>query len=135
MACAGLRAGDCVLDVACGTGVTALDAAARVSPDGKVVGVDLSSRMVDAARQRALQAQCANVRFERMGAEGLELPDHSFDVVLCALGLMYVPNPEHASWKCVGCCASPAVSSWRSGRARQMRMGGVVSDRRCRSHE
>ena len=96
MACAGLRAGDCVLDVACGTGVTALDAAARVSPDGKVVGVDLSSRMVDAARQRALQAQCANVRFERMGAEGLELPDHSFDVVLCALGLMYVPNPEHA---------------------------------------
>jgi len=96
MACAGLIPGECVLDVACGTGVTALDAAARVSPGGKVVGVDLSSRMVEAARRRAMQAQCANVHFERMDAERLELPDHSFDVALCALGLMYVPNPDHA---------------------------------------
>jgi ubiquinone/menaquinone biosynthesis C-methylase UbiE len=96
MACAGLMPGECVLEVACGTGVTALDAAARVSPGGEVVGVDLSSRMVEAARRRAMQAQCVNVRFERMDAEGLELPDHSFDVALCALGLMYVPNPEHA---------------------------------------
>jgi ubiquinone/menaquinone biosynthesis C-methylase UbiE len=96
MACAGLRPGERVLDVACGTGATALDAAARVSPGGEVVGVDLSSRMVDAARQRALQTQCENVRFERMDAEMLELTDHSFDVALCALGLMYVPSPEHA---------------------------------------
>ncbi len=96
MACAGLIPGECVLDVACGTGVTALDAAARVFPGGKVVGVDLSSRMVEAARRHAMQAQCTNVRFERMDAEELELPDHSFDVALCALGLMYVPSPEHA---------------------------------------
>jgi ubiquinone/menaquinone biosynthesis C-methylase UbiE len=96
MACAGLMPGEYVLDVACGTGVTALDAAARVGPGGEVVGVDLSSRMVEAARQRAMQAQCANLRFERMDAERLELPDHSFDVALCALGLMYLPDPEHA---------------------------------------
>jgi ubiquinone/menaquinone biosynthesis C-methylase UbiE len=96
MACAGLIPGERVLDVACGTGVTALDAAARVAPGGEVVGVDLSSRMVEAARQHAMHVQCANIRFERMDAEALELPDHSYDVALCALGLMYVPNPEHA---------------------------------------
>jgi SAM-dependent methyltransferase len=96
MACAGLMPGERVLDVACGTGTTALKAAARISPGGTVVGTDLSGRMVDAARQRAAQMRCANARFERMDAERLELPDNSFDVVLCALGLMYVPNPEHA---------------------------------------
>jgi SAM-dependent methyltransferase len=96
MACARLIPGERVLDVACGTGVTTLDAAARVSPGGEVVGVDLSSHMVDAARRRAMQAQCASVRFERMDAEKLTLPDHSYDVALCALGLMYVPDPAHA---------------------------------------
>jgi SAM-dependent methyltransferase len=39
---------------------------------------------------------CENARFERMDAECLELPGNHFDVALCALGLMYVPNPEHA---------------------------------------
>ncbi len=96
MACAGLIPGERVLDVACGTGVTALGAAARVSPDGAVIGVDLSNRMVEAARHRAMQTRCTNIRFEQMSAERLELPDNSFDVALCALGLMYVPNPEHA---------------------------------------
>jgi ubiquinone/menaquinone biosynthesis C-methylase UbiE len=96
MVCAGLIPGERVLEVACGTGVTALNCAARVSPDGEVVGVDLSSRMVEAARRRAIQVQRANVRFERMDAEKLELPDQSFDVALCALGMMYLPNPEHA---------------------------------------
>jgi len=96
LACAGLSPGERVLDVACGTGVITLDAAARVSPGGDVVGVDLSGRMVQAAQQRAAQARCSNVRFERMDAECLELPDHSFDVAMCALGLMYVPNPDRA---------------------------------------
>ena len=37
-----------------------------------------------------------NVRFERMDAEELRFPESSFDVILCALGLMYVPDPEKA---------------------------------------
>jgi SAM-dependent methyltransferase len=96
MACAGLLPGERVLDVACGTGMVTLNAAARVSPAGTVVGTDLSGRMVQSARQRAMQSRCENARFERMDAETLELSDGSFDVVLCALGLMYVPDPEHA---------------------------------------
>jgi ubiquinone/menaquinone biosynthesis C-methylase UbiE len=96
LACAGLKPGERVLDVACGTGITALEAAGRVAPGGTVLGVDLSGRMIEAARGRARQMGCANAQFERMDAEKLELPKDSFDVVLCALGLMYVPDPESA---------------------------------------
>ena len=94
MVCAGLARGERVLDVACGTGCNAIEAAGNVSPGGDVIGVDLSGRMVEIARARA--QQLANARFERMDAEQLGLPDQSFDAVLCVLGLMYMPHPEKA---------------------------------------
>jgi ubiquinone/menaquinone biosynthesis C-methylase UbiE len=96
MACAGLTPGERVLDVACGTGIIALAAAASVSPGGDVVGVDLSGGMVGIAQRRAMQVGCTNVSFQRMDAEQLVLADNSFNVGLCALGLMYMPSPERA---------------------------------------
>jgi ubiquinone/menaquinone biosynthesis C-methylase UbiE len=96
LARAALAPGERVLDVACGTGLVALAAAEAVGPDGRVVGVDLSGRMVDAARQRAHARGAAHARFARMDAERLDLPDAAFDVALCALGLMYVPDPAQA---------------------------------------
>jgi len=96
MARAAPAPGEQVLDVACGTGLVALDAARAVGPHGRVLGVDLSGRMVDAASRRALQRGIANASFARMDAEQLGLPDAGFDLVLCALGLMYVPDPERA---------------------------------------
>jgi ubiquinone/menaquinone biosynthesis C-methylase UbiE len=88
--------GEQVLDIACGTGLVAFDAAHEVGPDGRVLGIDLSARMVDVAQHRAAQLQMLNCSFARMGAEALALPDASFDLVLCALGLMYMPDPEQA---------------------------------------
>ncbi len=88
--------GERVLDVACGTGLVALAAARAVGPRGQVMGVDLSGEMVDAAAQRAAWAGLDNVRFQRMDGEALDLPDACFDVALCALGLMYMPEPEQA---------------------------------------
>jgi ubiquinone/menaquinone biosynthesis C-methylase UbiE len=96
IAFAALVPGEQVLDVACGTGVTALEAAARVSPAGRVTGIDLSGRMVETARRRAAAAGCANTCFEQMGAEEIRLPDAAFDVALCSLWLMYVPDPGQA---------------------------------------
>ena len=52
--------------------------------------------MVDAARQRARDRNVPNATFLRMDAGQLALPDASFDVALCALGLMYVPDPAQA---------------------------------------
>ena len=96
LACASLQPGERVLDVACGTGLVAFAAARAVGPQGRVLGVDLAGQMVDAATQRAAGLQLPNVAFARMDAETLALPDGGFDVVLCALGLMYVPEPEQA---------------------------------------
>ncbi|MDO9438054.1 class I SAM-dependent methyltransferase [Hydrogenophaga sp.] len=91
-----LQPGEHVLDVACGTGLVTLQAARAAGPPGRVIGVDLSGRMVQAAEQRARASALHNVRFDRMDAEQLALADASSDVVLCALGLMYIPEPEQA---------------------------------------
>ena len=90
------RAGERVLDVACGTGLVAFPAAEAVGPEGEVLGVDISGEMVMAARRREQDRQVSNIGFERMDAEALDLPDASFDVAICALGLMYPPEPERA---------------------------------------
>jgi len=96
MACAAPATGQRVLDVACGSGLVTLPVAQAVAPQGHVVGVDLSEQMVEAARERALERNVSNVSFARMDAERLELADTSFDVALCALGLMFMPDPEQA---------------------------------------
>lgn len=93
LASAAPRPGERVLDVACGTGAASLPAARAVGPRGEVVGVDVSQRMVDAARAAAVERQVANARFERMDGETLALPDGAFDVALCGFGLMYMPEP------------------------------------------
>jgi ubiquinone/menaquinone biosynthesis C-methylase UbiE len=96
LAAAQLRRGERVLDVACGTGLVSFAAARAVGPGGRVLGVDLSGGMVGAARQRAAQHGVPNAAFVRMDAEALTLPEASVDVALCALGLMYMPDPEQA---------------------------------------
>jgi SAM-dependent methyltransferase len=88
--------GEAVLDVACGTGQVSMAAARAVGPSGQVVGVDIADAMVQAAHQLALSEGLVQARFERMDAEQLALPDASFDLALCSLGLMYLPQPEAA---------------------------------------
>jgi SAM-dependent methyltransferase len=91
-----LSTGESVLDLACGTGVVAIAAAQAVGPTGTVVGVDIADAMVAAAEARALGLGLAQAHFARMDAEQLTLPDAHFDAALCALGLMYIPDPTAA---------------------------------------
>lgn len=81
------------LDVACGTGIVSRRLAALVGRTGSVLGTDISDVMVARATDRT---HAANVDFRRMDAESLELPDGAFDLALCALGYMYLPDPEAA---------------------------------------
>ena len=93
---AALGAGEQVLDVACGTGLITFRAQRAVGPGGRVMAIDISDEMVQAVCQAALEQGASNVTTERMDAEELRLPDASFDATLCALGLMYCPEPGNA---------------------------------------
>ena len=91
-----LREGETVLDVACGTGLVSFKAARHVGASGRVTGVDISGDMVAMAQSIALEQGVGNISFLRADAENLDIGKTGFDVVLCALGLMYVPDPAQA---------------------------------------
>jgi SAM-dependent methyltransferase len=90
---AGIQPGERVLDVACGTGLVSLRAAQAVGPQGHVLGTDISEGMVQRARDEASHLGLRHTTFQRMDAEALDVPPAGFNVAMCALGLMYVPNP------------------------------------------
>jgi len=93
---AGVQAGSRVLDVAAGTGESALMAAARVGPKGHVLAADASAAMLDVAAEAARQAGLTNVETRAMNAENLEHDPDSFDAVICRNALMLFPNPVKA---------------------------------------
>ena len=88
--------GEHVIDIACGTGLVSFRAAEEVGENGLVVGTDISDKMVELASSIATQKKYSNIKFLRMDAEDLQIQDSSFDVALCSLGLMYLPNPLQA---------------------------------------
>jgi len=79
-----LRAGDRVLDVACGTGVLAREAAARVGTAGRVAAIDPGVGMLAVARLSA-----PVIDWRQGVAESLPFPDGSFDAVISQFGLMF----------------------------------------------
>jgi SAM-dependent methyltransferase len=85
---AGIAAGDRVLDVGCGTGKSTRDAARRATP-GIVLGVDLSSKMLDLARRRAAEHGIENARFEQADAQVHPFGPQSFDVAMSRTGTMF----------------------------------------------
>ena len=83
--------GDTVLDIGCGAGLY-LEPCADLGLEYR--GVDLSQRMIDGARRRVSKADAD--RFSIGAVQELELPDASFDVVLCLGVLEYVGSDERS---------------------------------------
>jgi SAM-dependent methyltransferase len=77
-----------VLDVGCGSGQATRDAA-RCATAGSALGVDLSSRMIELARQRANREQVPNVTFHQADAQVHPFPDHGFTIVISRHGAMF----------------------------------------------
>ena len=82
-----LRHGARVLDVGCGTGASALPAAARVGPSGRVTGVDLAERLLEIARQKAANRDLGNAEFHFGDMERMGYPDRHFDAVICVFAI------------------------------------------------
>ena len=92
----GLRAGETLLDVACGTGVVARLAAPLLGRSGRVIGRDINEAMIVRARRHALGRDSASVEFGVSPASPLDLPDASVDAVTCQQGLQFFPEPGAA---------------------------------------
>lgn len=88
------QAGERLLDVGCGCGHTSLELAARVGPQGEVVGVDISSVLLDIARQRA--AGVDNISFIEADAQTHPLEGASFDGLFSRFGVMFFADPKAA---------------------------------------
>jgi ubiquinone/menaquinone biosynthesis C-methylase UbiE len=80
-----------VLDVACGTGILASEASARVGPNGYVAGVDPNPGMLAVAARIA-----PSIEWRKGTAELLPYPDQSFDAVVSQFGLMFFIDRHQA---------------------------------------
>jgi len=118
-----IRPGQRILDIAAGAGEPAVTAAERVGPGGYVLATDISEGIVALALQVARERGLTQVETRAMDGEKLDLPDASFDAVLCRLGLMYMPHPVTAlrEWRrvlraggrvAVAVFATPERNSW-----------------------
>lgn len=100
-----------MLDVACGSGNTALSAARR---GARATGLDLVDKLVERARIRA-EAEGFDVGFVTGTAEELPFPDGTFDFVLSTFGVMFAPNQERAASELLRVCKSGGtigLSNW-----------------------
>lgn len=84
LSAADIHSGNRVLDVACGTGVLAREAASQVGPSGHTAGLDLTPGMLEVARRIA-----PGIEWQQGTAEALPFPAQSFDAVVSQFGLMF----------------------------------------------
>jgi SAM-dependent methyltransferase len=92
---AGIGPGSRVLDVGCGTG-SVTRAAARRAATGAALGVDLSTAMIEVARDRAARAGLPNAAFLRADAQVHPFPTAAFDVVVSRTGASFFGDPPAA---------------------------------------
>ncbi|MDB5926357.1 MAG: Methyltransferase type 11 [Betaproteobacteria bacterium] len=145
IAIAGVRAGERVLDLACGTGAVARLAAKEVGASGRVTGLDLNAGMLSVAR--SLPAPSGGpLEWVERSALDTGLQSHSFDVVLCQQGVQFFPD-KPAALREIQRVLVPggrvAVSVWRSsgiynsavGDALRQHVGAEIASRFCASRD
>ena len=91
-ALAGLKEGETVLDIGSGAGLDAFLAARKVGHKGKVIGVDVTTEMVERAKRSALEGGYQNVEFRRGEMESLPLDDESVDVIISNCVMNHAPD-------------------------------------------
>jgi SAM-dependent methyltransferase len=111
-----LRAGERVLDIACGSGTAALVAARRYC---EVTGLDYVPELIDRAKKRA-DAEDLDVVFDVGDAQDLPYSDGQFDAIVSIYGIPFAPDQERAAAEMLRVCrsggriglATPAPEGW-----------------------
>jgi ubiquinone/menaquinone biosynthesis C-methylase UbiE len=112
-----LTPGFIVLDVGCGAGASALPAAEKVAPSGKVIGIDLADKLLAIGREKAAQRGLQHVEFRQGDMERLTFPDDLFDAVVSVFSIFFVPEMEKQIaklWRLVRPGGQLAITTWAS---------------------
>ncbi len=110
-----LRQGASILDVACGSGASALPAAEAVGSTGHVTAVDLAERLLRMGHTKAAALGLTNIHFLPGDMTDLGYPDENFDAVVCVFGVFFVPDMEalvKELWRMVRRGGKLAVTTW-----------------------
>ena len=105
--------GERILDLSTGTGWTSRVVARR---GANVIGVDIASALLDAARARA-DAEGLPIRYHLGDAESLPFEDGEFDAVVSTFGVMFASRPEAAAGELARVCRKGgriALTTWLS---------------------
>ena len=112
VAAAALQPGQRVVDVACGTGVLAMEAALATSPGGHIVGVDLNPGMLAVAERKAPE-----IDWLEAPAESLPFQPEAFDAAVSQFGLMFFEDKPAAiaeMWRVIRPGGRLAIAVWDS---------------------
>ena len=92
----GLKGGESVLEIGCGTGALTVPLAAAVGEQGRIVAVDIAEPMLSAARQRIEEGGLANVTLHLGDAQVFGFEPAAFDVATSRMGVMFFADPVTA---------------------------------------
>ena len=110
-----LAKGANVLDVGAGSGASAIPAARIVGSGGKVTAVDLSSNLLNLAKNKAENLSLNNIEFIQGDMTNLGYPDNTFDAVVCVFAIFFVPDMEKQVgelWRMVKPGGKLAITTW-----------------------
>lgn len=92
---AGFHLGEQVIDIGCGAGITSLQIAPLVGPEGHVTGLDINEALIETSRGRAARAGVDNVDFVVGDAARIRL-EREYDHLFSRFGLMFFEEPQAA---------------------------------------
>ena len=110
-----LQKGMRILDVCCGSGASALAAAAVVGPSGYVLGLDLAEDLLRLGRNKAANRGLSQVEFRVGDMLNPGIAENDFDAVICVFGIFFVSDMTAAAsqlWQRVRTGGQLAVTTW-----------------------
>ncbi len=110
-----LASGSNVLDVACGTGASALPAAEIVGSSGRVIGIDLAGSLLKLGRIKAKARGFKNIEFQQSDMTKLDFGDNVLDAVVCVFGIFFITDMESLVaelWRVVKPGGKLAITTW-----------------------
>ena len=84
-----VKAGDCILEIGCGTGTLTLAAKRKAGPSGKAFGIDIIPGMIEASQRKAAEAN-EDITFRSGSIDDIPFPTNQFDVVMCSFMIFHM---------------------------------------------